>query len=76
MVAARCGSVDARAAGAGQEPKEAARFGDSAPRGRHAHACENVCVSRTSGWRSWCSAVWRAMADVSVRTVRKGWYGG
>ena len=47
MVAARCGSV-ARAAGAGQEPKEAAWFGDSAPRGRHAHACENVCVSRFS----------------------------
>ena len=62
-----------------KEPKEAVRCGDLAPRGGRADACENVCVSRTfevcsdrSGWRSWCSAVWRAMADVSVPFERVG----
>ena len=30
-----------------------------------------VCSDR-SGWRSWCSAVWRAMADVSVPFERVG----
>ena len=46
LAAGCCGSV-ARAVGAGQRPKEAVRFGDLAPRGGRADACENVRVSRT-----------------------------